>query len=96
MVAPSGELSGRGCSKCSGVGDSITQEANQVTLITAVFLAKQANIVPDKLRAALRKSQANGATDLSWHHHRERWQADDRTEVDRLESMKRVLREIGY
>jgi hypothetical protein len=65
-----------------------------MTLITAVFLAKQARISAKRFRQALRDSQREGAKDLSWHHHNERWQADDGTESDKLESMKRVLREI--
>jgi hypothetical protein len=70
-------------------------EGKQMTLITAVFLAQGKKIPPEKFRKALRKSKADGNKDLSWHHHNERWQADDKTEVDKLESMKRVLREIS-
>jgi hypothetical protein len=66
-----------------------------MTVITAVFLAKQKGIPATKFRKSLRKSKAEGATDLRWHHHNERWQADDKTEIDKLESMKRVLREIS-
>ena len=66
-----------------------------MTLITAVFLARQAGIVPDRFRYALRKSQRAGATDLSWHRHKDWWQADDISEPERVESMLRVLGEIS-
>ena len=65
-----------------------------MALITAVFLVEQRGISPEKFRKALRKSKANGAPDLKWHHHNDRWQADDVSEPERVKSMERVLQEI--
>jgi hypothetical protein len=66
-----------------------------MSLITAVSMANQEGIAPKKFRKALRKSLADGAPDLSWHGRNERWQADDVSERDRVEAMRRVLREIS-
>jgi len=67
-----------------------------MALITAVFLAKQAGITPEKFRRALRKRKRGGASDLKWHHpDGAYWQADDVSAPERIASMKRVLREIS-
>jgi hypothetical protein len=68
-----------------------------MTVITAVSLANQAGITPDKFRQALRKSRRDGAADLSWHHHNDRWEGEEASEDGRkrIESMKRVLRQIS-
>lgn len=77
------------------MGLGMEAKSNQMALITAVFLANGKGITPTKLRRALRRSKSDGAPDLQWHHHGDRWQADDVTEPERVESMKRVLRDIA-
>jgi hypothetical protein len=62
-------------------------------MITAVDMAKREHLTPERFRKALRKSQAQGAKDLSWHRHNERWEAEEGS--DRHKAMQRVLREIS-
>lgn len=59
-------------------------------MITAVHLATQAGINPEKLRKALRMHQKD--SDLAWHHWNDPWIAEMGS--DRYHAMKRVLDEV--
>ena len=58
--------------------------------ITAVDLATQAGINPEKLRKALRKHQAD--RDLAWHQWNNPWIAEIGS--DRHKAMERILKEV--
>jgi hypothetical protein len=64
-----------------------------MTLITAVEMARQAHIDPQKFRKALRKHKAQNDREFPWHHCNERWIAEVGSE--RHLAMQRVLNEIS-